>query len=77
MLRNIFAVLILTSTVLQISFAQEKDTECKVKVEIFYDTFCPDVINFIQGKLFEVWNDLSDILEIHWKPYGFTKVSNT
>ena len=77
MLKKIFAVLILTSTVLKISFAQEKDTECTVKVELFYDTFCPDVVNFIQGKLFEVWNDLSDIMEIHWKPYGFTKVSNT
>ena len=47
----------------------------KVKVELFYETLCPDVKNFIQGQLYPVWEDLSDIMEIHWKPYGFAKVS--
>ena len=47
----------------------------KVKVELFYETLCPDVRNFIQGQLYPVWEDLSDIMEIHWKPYGFAEVS--
>ena len=47
----------------------------KVKVELFYETLCPDVRNFIQGQLYPVWEDLSDIMDIHWKPYGFAEVS--
>ena len=47
----------------------------KVKVELFYETLCPDVRIFIQGQLYPVWEDLSDIMEIHWKPYGFAEVS--
>ena len=46
----------------------------KVQVELFYETLCPNVKNFIQGQLVPVWEDLSDIMEIHWKPYGFAKV---
>ena len=47
----------------------------KVKVELFYETLCPDVRHFIQGQLYPVWEDLSDIMEIQWKPYGFAQVS--
>ena len=49
----------------------------KVKVELFYETLCPDVRNFIQDQLYPVWDELSDIMEIHWKPYGFTEVRLT
>ena len=49
----------------------------KVKVELFYETLCPDVRNFIQDQLYPVWDELSDIMEIHWKPYGFAEVRLT
>ena len=74
-LKCIFTILILSCNGLKMTSGEENDTRCIVQVELFYDTFCPDVINFIQGQLYSVWDELSDIMEIHWKPYGFTQVS--
>ena len=72
---GVFTVFLLLSSGLHLSKANSVEDRCRVKVELFYDTFCPDVIDFIQGKLYPAWEELSDIMEIHWKPYGFTQVS--
>ena len=72
---GVFTIFLFLSSGLHLSVANSLEDRCRVKVELFYDTFCPDVINFIQGKLYPIWEELSDIMEIHWKPYGFTQVS--
>ena len=72
---GVFTVFLFLSSGLHLSKANSVEDRCRVKVELFYDTFCPDVIDFIQGKLYPVWEELSDIMEIHWKPYGFTQGS--
>ena len=72
---GVFTIFLFLSSGLHLSSANSVEDRCRVKVEIFYDTFCPDVIDFIQGKLYPVWEELSDIMEIQWKPYGFTQVS--
>ena len=72
---GVFTIFLLLSSGLHLSKANSVEDRCRVKVELFYDTFCPDVIDFIQGKLYPAWEELSDIMEIHWKPYGFTQVS--
>ena len=69
-----FAIFLFLSSGLNLSMANSVEDRCRVKVELFYDTFCPDVIDFIQGKLYPVWEKLSNIMEIHWKPYGRTQV---
>ena len=75
MKRGVFTIFLFLSSGLHLSMANSVEDRCRVKVELFYDTFCPDVIDFIQGKLYPAWEELSDIMEIHWKPYGFTQVS--
>ena len=72
---GVFSIFLFLSSGLHLSMANSVEDRCRVEVELFYDTFCPDVIDFIQGKLYPVWEELSDIMEIHWKPYGFTQVS--
>ena len=61
--------------ILELGIQRPNGTQAKkVQVELFYETLCPNVKNFIQGQLVPVWEDLSDIMEIHWKPYGFATV---
>merc|ERR1712228_147882 len=42
----------------------------KVKVEVYYETLCPEVRYFIHNQLYPVWEELNHIMELHWKPYG-------
>ena len=51
-----FAIFLFLSSGLHLSMANSVEDRCRVKVELFYDTFCPDVIDFIQGKLYPVWD---------------------
>ena len=73
-LTGIIVILILAVIALYMTLNQPKVDGCKVQVELFYESLCPDSRNFIQSQLIPVWEDLSDIMEIHWKPYGFAKV---
>ena len=47
----------------------------KVKVEVYYETLCPEVRYFIRSQLYPVWEELNAIMELHWKPYGKSQVS--
>lgn len=42
----------------------------KVKVDVYYETLCPEVRYFIRTQLYPVWEELNHIMEVHWKPYG-------
>ena len=47
----------------------------KVKVDVYYETLCPEVRYFIRTQLYPVWEELNHIMEVHWKPYGKAQVS--
>ena len=73
-LTGIIVIFILVVIALYKTFNHQPEDGCKVQVELFYESLCPDSRGFIQGQLYDVWEDLSDIMEIHWKPYGFAQV---
>lgn len=42
----------------------------KVKVEVFYETYCPDSKRFVLEQLNSTYAELSDIIELQLVPYG-------
>lgn len=44
-------------------------------MEVYYETLCPDTRHLIRAQIYPVWEELSHIMDIHWKPYGKAQVT--
>lgn len=47
----------------------------KVKLDVFYETLCPDSIQFIKSQLYPTFLSIGEIMDINLFPYGKAKVS--
>ena len=45
-----------------------------IQVQVYYETLCPDSINFIVEQLYPTYHNLGQYLEIEFIPYGFASV---
>lgn len=55
---------------LTLEMAREKSGPRKVQVEVYYETLCPDSRYFVLHQFYPAWEKVSDIMDVHWKPYG-------
>lgn len=42
----------------------------KVSVEVYYEVLCPDSRYFVLHQLYPAWEKVSEIMDVHFKPYG-------
>jgi len=42
----------------------------RVNVTVFYEVLCPDSRSFVLRQLFPTWEKVSDIMDIHYRPFG-------
>jgi len=47
----------------------------KVKVDVYYETLCPDSIQFIRRQLYPTFNKIGEIMDITLIPFGKAEVS--
>jgi len=48
----------------------------KVKIDVYYETLCPDSIQFIRRQLYPTFNKIGQIMDINLVPYGKAEVRN-
>ncbi|XP_077580425.1 gamma-interferon-inducible lysosomal thiol reductase-like [Stigmatopora nigra] len=61
---------------LQSNLTKLHQTEEPVKMEVFYESLCPDCIMYITQVLYPTWVLLQDILSVHLVPFGNAQESH-
>ncbi|KAG4066482.1 hypothetical protein HA402_007118 [Bradysia odoriphaga] len=72
-LLTLFAILVLIS---QCSAAQKANDD-KVIVSLYYETLCPDCIEFISKQISRAWKLMGSYFDIEFVPYGNAKTLPT
>jgi len=49
---------------------QQNSTSNTVKIDVYYETLCPDSIQFIRQKLYPTFGKIGEIMDINLIPYG-------
>lgn len=57
-----------------VTLVRSDDNSTKVRVDVYYETLCPDSIQFIRQKLFPTFGKVGDIMDINLVPYGKAEV---
>jgi len=53
-----------------VNLIQSQQNSTKVKVDVYYETLCPDSIQFIVQKLYPTFGKIGEIMDINLIPYG-------
>lgn len=65
--------------VISLLFIYQEVIECrespKVKIDVYYETLCPDSIQFIRRQLYPTYQKIGEIMDISLIPYGKAEVS--
>lgn len=48
----------------------------RLTVSVYYESLCPDSINFITDQLTPAYNDFKDWINLEFIPFGKSSVSN-
>ena len=66
---------IFTATIALIVLFQGAKAETNVKVDVYYETLCPDSIGFLVRQLIPSYDSLSSIIQLNLIPFGKAEVS--
>ena len=55
--------------------AQVANAESKVKVDVYYETLCPDSIGFLIRKLIPNYDSMTSMMQLNLIPFGKAEVS--
>ncbi len=61
--------------VLQATSATSSESGSKVKVDVYYETLCPDSIGFLIRKLIPNYEAISSMIQLNLVPFGKAEVS--
>ncbi|BES90928.1 gamma-interferon inducible lysosomal thiol reductase [Nesidiocoris tenuis] len=59
------------------AFAQAHAADSSIKLDVYYESQCPDCYNFFVNQLLQTSVDLSDYIETNLVPYGNAKTNRT
>jgi interferon gamma-inducible protein 30 len=68
---------LVTLAVLFLGVNCDVDYDAKLRVHVFYESLCPDSMNFFQNQLIPNLNNLNDHMEVVLVPFGKSRSSPT
>ncbi|KAI4463621.1 gamma-interferon inducible lysosomal thiol reductase gilt [Holotrichia oblita] len=51
-------------------------SQCKINIDVFYESLCPDSLDFIRNQLSPAWNDIKPYVNLNLVPFGKTVIFN-
>ncbi|KAK8720600.1 hypothetical protein OTU49_013216, partial [Cherax quadricarinatus] len=49
----------------------------RVKIEVYFESLCPDSVHFFTHQLYPTWLDLRDIMDLVFVPFGKARATPT
>ena len=54
---------------------QVRADDKRVKLSVYYESLCPDSVDFITGQLSKAFSEVNELMEIELIPFGKAKVN--
>ena len=64
-----------TASIAFLLLAQTVKAETKVKVDVYYETLCPDSIGFLIRQLIPSYDTMKEMMQLNLIPFGKAEVS--